>query len=87
MARYGTESVTTSGVLPRQGSCQDEESPILRQTMSVVSWWCAARIHRACRARPYNFIILAPVSLNLSTQPMTRWETMPYINIHEGSHT
>jgi len=49
------------------------------------------------KSRPYNFA-LSPVLVNLSTLPITllgpfekdsaRWETMPYINIHDGTtHT
>jgi hypothetical protein len=72
--------------------------PVMRRiAISTPNVMAALRRLTRDQARPYNFAI-SPVLVNLAGAPLTllgpfkkdssRWETMPYINIHDGStHT
>jgi hypothetical protein len=72
--------------------------PVMRRiAISTPSVMTALRRLRRDQARPYNFA-LSPVLVNLTDNQVTllapfekdssRWMTMPYVNIHDGStHT
>ena len=68
-----------------------------RIAISTPNVMAALRRLNRDQARPYNFA-LSPVLVNLSNSSITllgrfekdpsRWATMPYVNIHDGStHT
>jgi hypothetical protein len=81
--------------------CEDPDwfqLPVMRRiAISTPNVMAALRRLNRDQARPYNFA-LSPVLVNLTNSPITllgrfekdssRWETMPYVNIHDGStHT
>jgi len=81
--------------------CEDPDwfgGPVMRRiAISTPNVMAALRRLNRDQARPYNFA-LSPVLVNLSNSSITllgrfekdpsRWATMPYVNIHDGStHT